>query len=136
MLQPVIAKTVHSYIQSLSYVAVSFVNMVPFEGISLHSSWSTLLLGQPGFMTVSPEGRAVSVRNAAPSQMNFDLFKLNLESGLVIPVALMAISFESRSRYRINGWVQAKPGKITGAMSFDVKIEVAFGNCPKVRYCQ
>ena len=135
MLQPSITRTVHPYIMSLPYVAVSFVNMVDLPYAATKSAWCAFLIGEPGFMSVSADGKSVSIRDAQLSQSTpIDILKLNLESGVVLPVALMMISLESRSRYRINGWVNTKTSRVLGRISFELKVEIAFGNCPKVRH--
>ena len=137
MIQPTISKQVWPFLASMSFVVVSFVNIQTKHDNSMpstHSPWCSILFGKEGFISVSPNGRTVTVKDAFVSNSAEDSLVQNLLNGHQVPLSIMAISFEERSRYRINGHATLRKdgSDKNGWLSFTLSVQEAFGNCPKV----
>ncbi len=117
------------YLNSLTYIVVASVD----HEESQTSAWSSILFGEEGFVTVSSDGRHVNVNNARMANLSLDPLFANLQKCGKSAISIMAISFEVRNRYRINGHVVAMTSK-NDLLSFTLKVEEAFGNCPKVSF--
>jgi predicted pyridoxine 5'-phosphate oxidase superfamily flavin-nucleotide-binding protein len=82
--------------------------------------WATLLTGQPGFMA-SCDSACLSITGRPPIG---DPLATAFNVGA--PVGLLGIDLATRRRNRVNGTVKA-----ADATRFALRVEQAFGNCPK-----
>lgn len=82
--------------------------------------WASILVGQPGFLESSEDGRRLHVSAVARSE---DPIAPAIRPDTSI--GLVAIDFAARRRYRVNGTVLP-----TGA-GIPLEVREAFGNCPK-----
>jgi uncharacterized protein len=81
--------------------------------------WASPLTGAPPLIRVLDASTAVLTGAVAPSD------PLHANLGKPGPLAVLAIDFQTRSRYRLNGIGEAVPG------GFRLSVHEAFGNCRK-----
>lgn len=101
------------FYQQLPFIAVGSVD-------SQGCAWASIVCGQPGFVQ-SPTSTTLAL---AQTIFADDPLKANLTVGA--PLGFLGIELETRRRNRINGWLEWQ-----GERYFQVKVEHAFGNCPK-----
>lgn len=88
--------------------------------------WASVLPGLPGFIK-SPSDTTLQIR--APVSPSDPLHE-SLKPGA--PVGLLGIELATRRRNRANGKITQVHDQ--GRGGFDFKVDVSFGNCPKVRW--
>jgi uncharacterized protein len=82
--------------------------------------WASIVTGPPGFLAIEDDGAALHVRaNVGPADP--------LASALVegARVALVAIDFEARQRFRVNGHI------VSIVNGLRLGVDEAYRNCPK-----
>eukprot|EP01034_Spumella_vulgaris_P024835 gene24835-31223_t len=126
MIQPSIPPVKIPYLRSLTYIVVASVD----HGDLTFKPWSSILFGDEGFVSVSQDGRTILINNARVANLTTDPLVTNLQKSCKSPLSIMAINFEVRNRYRINGHAVNMACK-NGLLSFSLQVEEAFGNCPK-----
>lgn len=129
MIQPNVNPVKVPYLNSLTYIVVSSIDFG--ESLASFTPWSSILFGDEGFLSVSPDGKIVTVSNARVSNLSSDPLVSNLQKCGNTPLSIMAINFEVRNRYRINGHAVSTTCQ-NGLLSFSLQVDEAFGNCPKV----
>jgi predicted pyridoxine 5'-phosphate oxidase superfamily flavin-nucleotide-binding protein len=83
--------------------------------------WTSIVAGQLPFLTSDQDGRFLRIGGVTRSDDPISqALILNAQVGLV------AIDFESRGRFRVNGRLVE-----TGPDALVIQVEEAFGNCPK-----
>ncbi len=128
MVQPLVPQGVRPYLSSLTYILVASVEIVN----NLIHPWSSIIFGEEGFVSTSADGQTIKVTNARISMEGSEPLLKNLQNTKNGPISFLAIDFEHRNRYRINGRVSTVT-YMAGLLSFTMKTEECFGNCPKVR---
>lgn len=88
------------------------------------SPWASMVFGEQGFLSSSPDGSALHVELAKAAAQGPDPLWANLSIGARI--GGLAIELMSRRRLRMNGVIAA-----IDARSMVVRIEHAYPNCPK-----
>lgn len=113
----------------LPTIAHKFVNFIQEQPLLLLSSvdgrgrsWTSVLCGKPGFMTVADEQTLHVDGIPDPGDpLSENLIDDN-------PVGLLLIDFATRRRLRVNGYLKRKTG------GFSVETRQVYANCP--RYIQ
>jgi predicted pyridoxine 5'-phosphate oxidase superfamily flavin-nucleotide-binding protein len=82
--------------------------------------WATLLFGEPGFMQSDTAARLHVQATPIPG----DPLAASFAAGAA--VGLLGIDLNARRRNRVNGHIDA-----AGAGGFTLRVDQAFGNCPK-----
>lgn len=135
MVLPEITPPVVPLLQSQPFIVVSFVDV---ERKSNYPAWTTILHGNRGFFRVS-DRKTIVIREAHCGEgetgtLSRILHEANTNDKIV-PMAVMVIDFQSRRRFRINGYadrIALNDASRFLSINFDFHVAEAFVNCPKV----
>ncbi|KAL4458927.1 hypothetical protein ABPG75_013792 [Micractinium tetrahymenae] len=88
-------------------------------------TWASALVGSPGFVSVAPD----------PSVLRISSARLLGDGALTLlpgqQVGCLGILLSSRRRVRVNGTLQGVERGPGGLLELRVRVEQAYGNCPK-----